>query len=726
MKKHSTQIFTTSTMIALLSAVATPQISIASASAAMEIEGIQEIVITSQRRTESLQDVPIAATVLTGEMLARKGVEGISSLQYAAPGLTMADYGSANVLNIRGIGRSAVDIELPSGVVIYRDGVPTFPGYFQNEPYYDIAAIEVLRGAQGTFVGKSAAGGAIFIRTASPELDEFSGKIEAEYGNYDQYGLTGVVNAPLGDTFALRVAFRHFERTKILGDSLTGPYTGRPGRPNLDSARIGALWEPNSNLKMEMRLDLSDLDFGGNLTSSYQAPLYDYVQDANFKYRDRSARFVGDIEYSFDNGLQLTSVTGYQYTHTVNNFDRNGANPRHDRFDSEGVFELYSEEINLISPDDSEHPFSYVLGFFIQRTNSTIEDFRNDGFNFYGEVGDLGGLVQGKAFPYLGLNKPYKKKEDEISGFVDVKYKFEDKFIAELGIRYSNYKTSNDTEIVLGDGLSEPTIPFFAGQQELSENDLDGKLSFTYLPSEDHSIYALVSRAHVTAGFNIIGGVPFDKEIVYNYEAGWKASWMENRVRTQLGAYYQTLSNYQAQFANADLAGQNLLQNAEGKSKIYGFEASMQAQLNNLRLDVSLAYLHSELGTFPNVISPFLQAPNNVIAITGAKTPFAPEFSFNAGASYQIEVNDRIVITPRVDISGQSKQNGALFQAPQTKLPGRTLLNAGLMIEYDAVSIDFWVRNLTDKRFVAGIQDLGNIWYPAAPRQYGVRVAYRF
>jgi iron complex outermembrane recepter protein len=167
---------------------------------------LEEIVVTAQRRVENLQDVPIAASVLTGEMLADKGVNNIVELQYVAPGFTVADYGSANVLNIRGIGRSAVDIELPSGVVVYRDGFPTFPGYFQNEPYFDVASIEILRGPQGTFAGKSAAGGAILIRTASPELDEVSGNVEAEIGNYDYWGATGVINVPLGDTFAVRAA----------------------------------------------------------------------------------------------------------------------------------------------------------------------------------------------------------------------------------------------------------------------------------------------------------------------------------------------------------------------------------------------------------------------------------------------------------------------------------------------------------------------------------------
>jgi iron complex outermembrane receptor protein len=687
--------------------------------------GLEEVVVTAQRRVQNLQTVPIAATVLTGDMLEQKGVDGITALQYAAPSLTVADYGSANVLNIRGVGRSAVDIELPSGVVLYRDGVPTFPGYFQNEPYYDIAAIELLRGPQGTFVGKSAAGGAIFIRTAAPDLTAFSGKVEGEVGNFKEWGGTAVVNVPVTDTFAVRFAARHQQRDDILVDSLSGPYTGNPGVPDLNSARLGALWKPNEHLTAQTRVDLSDLNFGGNLTSSYGFPLYDIVNDADFSYHDHSVRAIGDVKYAFDGGLVLSAVGGYQRTHTVNNFDRNGNQTHVNRFDSEGEFELYSEELNLISPDD-QGPFSYVLGVFAQRTNSEIYDWRRGGFNITGEAGDLGGLVQGSVLPYLGLDTPYLKTEDELSGFIDLKYKLSERLEAELGVRYSHYKIANDTNIVLGDGLSPLTIPFFAGKQLLKEGDTDGKLSFSYKVADGQNVYALISRGHVTGGFNIIGGAGFDKEVVFDYEGGWKATWAEGRVRTQLGAYYQTFTHYQAQFASEQLPGQNVLQNAEGSSKVYGLEAGLQTKLGGLELDAALAILKSKLGNYPRVVSPFLAAPNNVISISGGKTPFAPEFSFNIGGSYEFALSADLTLRPRVDLSYQDEQSGSLIVAPNTRLGSRMLINAGIRLEKASWYGDLYSTNLTDKRYVAGIQDLGNIWYPGPPRQYGLRIGVNF
>ena len=144
---------------------------------------VEEVVVTAERRSENLQSSALSATVLNEEMLDKKGVVGLTTVQYAAPGVQIADYASANTFNVRGIGQARVDIDLPSGVVIYRDGVPTLTGYFQNAPYYDMASVEVLRGPQGTFAGKAASAGAVFIRTRDPELGGLGGTIMLGGGN---------------------------------------------------------------------------------------------------------------------------------------------------------------------------------------------------------------------------------------------------------------------------------------------------------------------------------------------------------------------------------------------------------------------------------------------------------------------------------------------------------------------------------------------------------------
>jgi len=127
-----------------------------------------DIVITARRRSENLMRTPTSGSVLTGESLANKGVVNVDSLQFATPSIVVNNFGQGIDFNVRGIGKGEHNTQTATGVITYRDGAPTFPGYFQQEPYYDIANLQVLRGPQGTIVGQNATGGAVFVNSNDP------------------------------------------------------------------------------------------------------------------------------------------------------------------------------------------------------------------------------------------------------------------------------------------------------------------------------------------------------------------------------------------------------------------------------------------------------------------------------------------------------------------------------------------------------------------------------
>jgi iron complex outermembrane receptor protein len=114
-----------------------------------------DIVITAQRRSEDLMTTAVSASVLSGTDLGNKGVANVDALQFAMPSVVVNNFGQGNDFNIRGIGKAEHNTQTTTGVITYRDGVPTFPGYFQMEPYFDVANIQVLRGPQGTIVGQN-------------------------------------------------------------------------------------------------------------------------------------------------------------------------------------------------------------------------------------------------------------------------------------------------------------------------------------------------------------------------------------------------------------------------------------------------------------------------------------------------------------------------------------------------------------------------------------------
>ena len=155
--------------------------------------GAPVVTVTAERRAVNLQTAPIAATVLSGGQLAQRGVYNVDQLQFMSPSLTVTNYGIGEDFNIRGVGKSEENIQTPSGIVVYRDGVATFPGFFTGEPYYDIANVEILRGPQGTIAGQNASGGAIFITENDPSFSGTNGWIEGQYGDYNDVRLRGVL-----------------------------------------------------------------------------------------------------------------------------------------------------------------------------------------------------------------------------------------------------------------------------------------------------------------------------------------------------------------------------------------------------------------------------------------------------------------------------------------------------------------------------------------------------
>ena len=202
----------------------------------------EEIVVTAERRATSLQRTPIAATVMTGDDLANAGVTTVDQLQFVSPGATVNNFGQGIDFNIRGIGKAEHNTQTTTGVITYRDGVATFPGYFTAEPYYDIARVEILRGPQGTFVGQNATGGAVFVTSNNPEIGGGNhGYIMGSVGNFRYVGAQGAVNLPISDTLAARVAFNTDHRDSFY--DITGPYTGDDGVHTF-SGRFSLLWEP--------------------------------------------------------------------------------------------------------------------------------------------------------------------------------------------------------------------------------------------------------------------------------------------------------------------------------------------------------------------------------------------------------------------------------------------------------------------------------------------------
>ena len=717
---------------------------------------VADLIVTAERRAENLQTTAISATVLDQATLEAKGVTGLTSLQFAAPGLQISDYSSANTFNIRGIGQAQVDIDLPSGVVIYRDGVPTLTGYFQNAPYYDISSVEVLRGPQGTFVGKSAAAGAIFIRTRDPELGKFGGDLMGGVGSDTYLEGTAVLNAPIGDTFAIRLAF-HGEHRDSLFDSLGtnplpggansgGPRTGDDTR-KLTSLRVGLRWKPTDSFDGILKVDYDYLHFGCHCTTGFipstgvEEDMRNPLVNGHNLYIDKGVRASLNLNYTFNGGFLLKSLTGFSQVKTRADWDINGDNPLPSGFRSGGQFTNYSQEFDLVSPADK--PLRFTGGVFLQRYVNSIPQFPAAGFAIF---------TDNSTTPLVSTS--WKRNDHNVGVFGQLAYDLTPRLELQAGVRWSRFWFDQFNQALIFPGFLNIPLNELPGgaKAKLDEDSVDWKLNANYRLSDTQFVYGLISRGHTPGSVNILtaaGAPPGQKDAykpmeVINYEAGLKSTLADGHVHTQLAAYYQTFKNYQAGFALAAGAGVPALdtisefRNAKTTSTIYGVEFGAQGVWGDLAVDLGMAYSHSELGSFglvQNIFAPVYGGPAS-IDLNGTTTPFAPEFTGNVGAAYTVHADwlgDGATVTPRIDVATKTKSYASLFHNRATLLPAVTLVNANVRYARGPWWGEIWATNVFDETYPSAKQNvtgaggaIAGIVYMGQPRLFGVRIGREF
>jgi len=707
---------------------------------ATETEG-EQIIVTAERRATNLQQTGVAATVLTSEDLARKSITNVEQLQFASPSLTVNTTGQGNNFNIRGIGKGEPGSAISVGVVTYRDGVATLPGYFQLEPYYDIASVEVLRGPQGTFAGGNATGGAVFITEQNPRFDGFGGYVLGQYGNYDDIKVQAAVNLPVSDTFALRAAGNMERRDTFY--KVSGPWTGNPGNRRDWSGRLSALWQPTPQLRVLVKGDYNNIEYGGIPASpSYFGPATSPVlntadplhvsSNAFLRGRDEFGRVVANISYTFDSGLVLRSITGYQQGTTQVDIDGDGTaavgtpTAVDTRSHNKITEKIWSQEFNIVSPDTG--PFTWVLGAYYQHDK------------IYIPTGGLITDVTPNTFVPLNIDvyTVGTNPKTALAGFGQVGYKLSDGLEVTLGARYSRTTSRNDAM------SGTPQVPTLVLTQHdfTSNKKLNGKVAINWTVDPDNFLYAFVATGTKAGGLNgpNLGGVPpsaFEAEDVTDFEAGWKGTFANGHLRTQIGGYYNIYKDFQVSIVDPRTTNISAVYNVQGKTKLYGVEASMQGNFDALAFDFALALSHSKIGTFYAADARLGAAPlgcdvasgpatARCLAIGGNEQPYAPKFTLSAGAQYAIALGDDMTLTPRVDFAHTAAAWATLFQnaALGDRLPARNILNAQLTLATGPWSIGAYSTNLTNQHYVAAINGIRRL--AGAPRQFGVRATRTF
>lgn len=229
---------------------------------------LEEVTITAERRLTTEATTAISIEVLSGDDLASNQIKDIIDLQNAVPSLQFFQNGSYVQANIRGVGNPSTGGPSEQvGVPVFFDGATQGEEMSLASGFFDVGDVQVLRGPQGTFVGQSAAGGAILINSARPNFDGLNGYVELTAGTYNQRKVTGAVNLPITDNLAARMAYMSDNResfyTNTLGAASTGGEQYVPGDQEDDNYRLGLLWEPNEQFSLYTKFEQTHLNSYG-------------------------------------------------------------------------------------------------------------------------------------------------------------------------------------------------------------------------------------------------------------------------------------------------------------------------------------------------------------------------------------------------------------------------------------------------------------------------------
>lgn len=715
---------------------------------------LEEIVVTSQRRVESLQHVPITINALTGEQLSKSGIEYTTDLQFHVPGFVLSPNAQFGLPFLRGVGTDQITVGLEGSVAVHSNGVylPRLVSSIMD--FYDIERIEVIKGPQGTLFGRNATGGVINVSTRQPE-EEFGGYVDFSAGNYETIRVSGAVNVPLAEDKAiLRVAaLGSFDDGYV-----TNPYlSGDSEETDVVSFRSQLLLNVTDDLSIRLFGDYTKDEssrgqnaqlqpvFASNLGVAFGAPLH-----TDTRTQSADALLQLDLEdYGF--GAEIIWDLGSMEFKSLSSYRE---------YEQTWALDFDVSELNLIFSAPSESSESILQEFQLTSTGGGPLEWLVGAFLFFEEPEQdfrllfgavpLGGtaLTAGGLYD-SGIADVTSVETEAYAVFGQFSYNLTDQWRATLGLRYSyekkdvnyNFTLLNIPMPATAAGLiaNRPELGFspFGDSPQNSWSAFTPKFGIEYAMSEDVLWFASATRGFKSGGFNslLFGASPtlesIDEEFIWSYEGGVKATLMDGRLRANASVFYYDYSDLQQNVLTEEaIAAGNGFANVRnvGDAEVWGMELELDlAATGNLFFDGQLAYLNTEIEQ--------LQAadPNNPADVDqdGNDLPKAPEFSVSLGSEFHLPLEDMGSLILRMEYSYRDRIFYTLFNDPLAAAASHNIVNGRLTLNSrdDKWSAAVYVRNLLDEDYeVGGFRGgaFGNIAQFGRPRTYGINLKYNF
>lgn len=734
--------------------------------------GGEEIVVTARHRDERAQDVPIALSVVGGDLLTKTNTTSVADLSKLAPTLSFQAYNPRNTnLNIRGLGNN---------IAIASDGLDPGVGFYIDQVYYnrpgtaafdliDIEQIEVLRGPQGTLYGKNTTAGAVSVTTAKPK---FTPEVNAEMtvGNIGFLQGKAAVNVPLvDDVLAMRLSGSITSRDGTLTNQLTGK---KQNNRNSYLLRGQLLFQPNPNVSVRVIGDYGKQkqDCCGQVIADIVSPangknfrsiagLFGYtpVIDpfARKTFNDRAITMSnesGGVSAQIDvelSGATLTSVSAWRFWNWAPTIDLDfiplSSFAVADNADQQNQ---YSQELRVASNGGGK--IDYVAGLFFY--DETID--QNLIVN-YGSAATQ--LLISQALPALILNGVSKVDTNRyhstsLAAYGQATLHLTDALSLTGGLRYSHDNKRGNYSSVASGGLplAGPLAAFaplragFASSGAFDIQSKVGKVSgsanISYKVSPDAMVYAGYSRGNRSGGLNLTqlaSGISpvVAPESIDAYEVGLKSNMLDNRLIFNVAAFLQNDRDYQATVADPTRLAVIYLSNVP-KVRSKGFEIDMNGAVsNNFSVYGALAYTDAKLVSYPAAACPLELSNRNTCDLSGYPIAGIPKWSASVGGEAKQPVTVFDTASEAYlgfDYSYRSSVNNGGYSAA-TVLPPLNLANVRLGVRAlnRRTDLSVWVKNLFDKEYfsdiAAGVGNTGLLTGQLGdPRTYGVTLRLHF
>ena len=747
---------------------------------------IEEVIVTAEKRSESLQDVSKAVTALSSEEIERKNIVDFVGLSAIAPGVTVAkNEGYKTIISIRGVGDETNQnaIAAPS-VALHMDGIFIASKFSLRTDFIDLDRIEVLRGPQGTLFGQNSTGGTVNVINTAPTFEDLSGKVDLTLGDYDLVKLRGGVNLPVSDTVATRFSWvttdhEGFTENLVNGQDLDDT--------NHSTFRTDWLFDISDNSSLRLFAQFFEADNNGAAMKGLDDPTLNprkLKQDSASVYELTSEIIAGifNTDLGFANLKILTSIQEDDIYVSRDN-DRHNYGDVHSSGPMEGfpynraeyrpetsLVETSTFEINLISNEPLFGNTDWILGAFY---------FDHEIENHIYEVKDVNNnkqaaLMDGQFTPYVHApicaTSPFEgicfAAYDAEIGFVSEAYpsresqslygqatvNIDDANRAIFGFRYTE------------DEFSSNVTNFFGLQQYLIQDELDettGRIAYERDLDEDTMVYVSYTKGFKPGGSNLTFGWPvdderefgalpapqlvfpfFQSEMIDAFEVGLKTDFLEGRMRANISAFAYDYENLQFQSTDPDVYRGGVANIPESEMK--GLELELISLISDsLSFDLRVAYLDTEITSSYEALDNlnaelyfFGEEPIRYSLredIRGNELAKSPELTANMGLVYTTPIDSGLLtITAELIHRGAFQQR--VFNNPIVdQVDAYTIYNltASLDLTGDKWGVDLLLLNAGNKdgmnssmTDVFGVAGTGIEYIP--PRQMMLRVSRSF